>query len=92
MLDPEEIDSYAATIVGDCRSLARDEVCRAILLRCRELLQQGLDFELVLEVERNAMDQLGIDSRYFFGKPETARAEVSPRATRDRLWRPGRAD
>lgn len=91
MLDPEEIDSYAAAVVADCRSLAHDEICRAILLRCRELLEQGLDFELVLEVERSAMEQLGIDSRYFFGRPESARLEVTPRSTRDRLGRPGRA-
>lgn len=91
MLDPQEIEPHAAAIVADCRSLARDEVCRAILVRCRELLREGLDFELVLEVERSAMEQLGIDSRYFFGKPEQTKAEFSPRATRDRLGRPGRA-
>lgn len=68
MVEPEEIASYAGPIVADCRSLPGDEVCRAILLRCRELLRDGLDFELVLEVERVAMEQLGVDSRYFFGK------------------------
>lgn len=68
MVEPEEIDSYAGPIVADCRSLPGDEVCRAILLRCRELLREGLNFELVLEVERVAMERLGVDSRYFFGK------------------------
>ena len=77
MVEPEEIDPYVAAIVADCRSLPRDEVCRAVLLRCRELMREGLEFELLLEVERSAMEQLGIDSRFFFGKPERARGSRS---------------
>ena len=71
MVEREEVDRYADTIVAECRSLARDEVCRAILLRCRDLLRDGVDFELVLEVERSAMEQLGVDSHFFFGKQES---------------------
>lgn len=70
MIEPEQIDLYADAIVAECRSLARDEVCRAILLRCRDLLREGLDFELVLDIERSAMEQLGVDSHFFFGKQE----------------------
>lgn len=67
MVEPEQIAPYADAIVAECRSLARDEVCRAILLRCRDLLREGVDFELVLEVERSSMEQLGVDSHFFFG-------------------------